>query len=388
MLIAGFDSWFGLSGVAWLYGTAIVILAAVLMVACLHHTTLSAAAIVTSLALLGAAGSLTPRPQLVSFILTTVTVATLLRTAADGRPRWLLAPMTGVWGCMHGMWFLSPALQAVVLVGLALDRRLDPRRAWQLILLALATLAAVALTPNGWYTLTHPIGDPAFRAAGKYIEEFERPEWNSPYVLAVVLMIVGAILLHVRRDTMTWVTGLLLLSAAAISTTAARSVAVGAVIAAPLLAAALSSRKHGPTRRELAVVHTVPVVVAIGLALVILDNPSRPSDSLPTAFDSALAALPEESVLFNELGDGGYLTWRHPDLKIVGDGLTDQYTPPWIIGWLEALHNQPGQDAFLARTGADHALLYSNSPFAERLTNGGWQLLAEGGGRYLLVREP
>lgn len=387
IVMATFDNVFGLAGVAWLFGLTTVTLAVALFWTSRRFVSFTAAAIISSLGLIGASASLTERPQVVSFILIVVTVGALLRTASDLRPRWWLAPMTGVWACMHGLWFLSPALQGAVLVGLALDHRLDWRIARHLGLLAVASLVAVAITPNGFFALTHPIGDPAHRGAGKYIQEFGRPELWSPAVLAVLLMLIAVAVVHVRRGTTTWVNGLLVLSAVAISLTAARSVAIGAMIAAPLVAAAIASREGKPVRAERIGVPVVAASSLVALAFVVPHTAAKPASSLPTAFDDRIRALPQGAVLFNDLRDGGYLMWRHPEVSIVGDGLTDQYSPSWVRGWFGALENEPGWEQFVSETGAGFALLETEKPIVTSLRSHGWTVVAESGGRSLL-RKP
>ena len=80
-------------------------------------------AIATVLALLGAAASLTPRPQLVSIALSAVVTAAWLSSARDGRARWWLVPLTWVWACSHGMWFVSPLVGGAVVLGLLSEPR-------------------------------------------------------------------------------------------------------------------------------------------------------------------------------------------------------------------------------------------------------------------------
>ncbi len=86
-------------------------------------------AIATVLALLGAAASLTPRPQLVSIALSAVVTAAWLSSARDGRARWWLIPLTWVWACSHGMWFVSPLVGGAVVLGLLHRPRSRPPEA-------------------------------------------------------------------------------------------------------------------------------------------------------------------------------------------------------------------------------------------------------------------
>ena len=112
----------GLAGVAWLHSLAVAILALALWVACRRRASLLISAVVMAVTAIAMSGSLTPRPHLVTFILTVVSVDAWLRSARDGRARWWLVPLTWVWACSHGMWFIGIVIGVVTLLGLALDR--------------------------------------------------------------------------------------------------------------------------------------------------------------------------------------------------------------------------------------------------------------------------
>ena len=102
----------GLTGVAWAWYVGTVLVALAFYASCRSQGRIVLSAIATVLALLGAAASLTPRPQLVSIALAAVVTAAWLSSARDGRARWWLVPMTWVWACSHGMWFVSPSSEA------------------------------------------------------------------------------------------------------------------------------------------------------------------------------------------------------------------------------------------------------------------------------------
>jgi hypothetical protein len=93
----------GLTGVAWVWYLGTVLVALAFYASGRSQGRIVLSAIATVLALLGAAASLTPRPQLVSIALSAVVTAAWLSTARDGRARWWLIPLTWVWACSHGM---------------------------------------------------------------------------------------------------------------------------------------------------------------------------------------------------------------------------------------------------------------------------------------------
>jgi len=119
-------TWFGLPAVAWLRCVAILlILSAILW--CTRRVADTVPALITALAaLVGTGGSLSERPQLVSFILLAVWVGAWWRTAEDLRPRWWLIPLTWVWACSHGMWITGIGVGVIVICGLILDKAHRP----------------------------------------------------------------------------------------------------------------------------------------------------------------------------------------------------------------------------------------------------------------------
>ena len=146
----------GLPGVAWLRCAGMLMLLGALLWACRRVADSVPALMAALTAMLGAGASLTERPQLVSFILLTVTLAAWWQTAKDLRPRWWLIPLTWVWACSHGLWSVGIAVGGVVILGLAIDRRLDRRTAVRLMLVPALSLVAAALTPVGPRLLLSP----------------------------------------------------------------------------------------------------------------------------------------------------------------------------------------------------------------------------------------
>ena len=80
-------------------------------------------AVLVVLALAGTSGSLTWRPQVLSFGFAAITAGAWYATSRDHRARWWLVPMTWLWACCHGFWFFVPALGLLVGAGMLLDRR-------------------------------------------------------------------------------------------------------------------------------------------------------------------------------------------------------------------------------------------------------------------------
>jgi len=387
IVIAWFDDAFGLPGVAWLHGLALVALFIVCFRLCRSLVPFGPAVVATGFVFFSMFGSLSPRPQVVSFILLVVTVGALLRTTEDLRPRWWLVGLTALWACSHGMWFLSPGLQVVVLLGLVLDGSLDRITVRPHALLLALCVAAVAVTPNGIYQLTHPLGESM--GIARYIQEYQPASVSDPpYVAALVMLSVVGVT-WARRGSGTWVAVLLVGAGMFLTVYTGRTIALGAILLVPFFARAVASwwpeaQAYLPRAAERGVVYGGALVSLTVLAFMVPNSASAPDAFFPSEYDGRLSALPDEAVLLNELGDGGYLAWKYPNLKIVGDGLSDQYSAQWLEAWFEALLGGRAWDEFVERSGADYALVHDATPLRLGLMSQGWSTVQTGQDRVLL----
>lgn len=387
VVMALFDDAFGLPGVAWLHGLALATLLVVCFRLCRRLVSFGPAVIATGVTFFSMLGSLSPRPQLISFVLLAVVVGALVRTSEDLRPRWWLAPVTAVWACTHGMWFLSPGLQVMFMIGLVMDRRLSGRSlAPHAVLLGL-TIASVAITPNGLHLLAHPTG-PSMGIA-HYIQEYQPTSLSFPPYAAALAMVFVICMTWARRGRETWVSVLLVGLGVFLTLYGGRTIPLGAILLALPFARAVNAwwpRAGGfvPLKLERGVVYGGPIVSLVALAVMVPSSAAAPDDYFPTSYDTQLSAIPEDAVLINELGDGGYLAWKYPDLRIVGDGLTDQYAVDWLESWFRARLGEPGWDDFVEASGASYALLDDASPLRLGLMTLGWSEVQDGQDRVLL----
>jgi hypothetical protein len=169
-----------------------------------------------------------------------------------------------------------------------------------------------------------------------------------------------------------------------------RTVPIASIILAPLFASAVDqwltrsgmSFMRQPERWQLLGAAAVALVC---IGLVVPSTAEHPARSYPLTFDRQLDELPSSAVLLNELGDGGYLTWSHPDLRIIIDGLSDQYSTAYLFKVYGGYQLEPGWEDFVKESGATHALLKRDAPLAEVLERSGWTEVAYDEDRVLLV---
>lgn len=387
MAMALSDSAFGLSGVAWLLGFALVVLFIATFRLCRRAVPFGPASVATGTAFFGMIGSLSPRPQVVSFILLAVTVGALLRTVDDLRPRWWLAPLAALWACTHGLWFLVLVLQVLMMIGLIMDRRLNFRACRPFVALIALCVAAVAVTPNGIHQLTHPLG--SSMGIARYVMEYQPTSIGNPPYTVTLMMFAVVCITWARRGNVSWVevffAGLGLFFAVYMG----RTIALGSIMLVPFFARAVAfwwpearAFLSGPVERSL--VYGGALLSLILLSVIVPQTANAPDDYFPSEYDARLVAMPDDAVLLNELGDGGYLAWKYPELRIVGDGLTDQYSVEWLAHWYGSLRGEPGWEEFVDRSGADYALLRNTTPLRMGLLAEGWVQVKSTDDRVLL----
>ena len=359
----------GLPGVAWLRTAAMLMLLGAILWVCRRVADTVPALLAALAAMLGAGAGLTERPQLASFILLAVTLAAWWRSAEDLRPRWWLIPLTWVWACSHGLWPVGIAVGGVVIIGLAVDRRLDRRTALRLVLVPILSLVAAALTPVGPRLVLSSFDVSA--AAGPFVQEWQPTSARNPFALITLAMIAVVLLTWVRSRSVPPTWQIALAGTAFVATLIMyRSVAVGAVITAPLFASALQQQRLRPpkslTRQTVFTwlgLSVAAAVIAIPMAGAMAQKPY----GVPEGLRPQLAALPARTVVLDQFAISGWLLWAEPQLIPVADLRSEVYSAEYLTAYRNNESVGPGWQSFITRTGATTALLSEDSALADAL---------------------
>ena len=379
----------GLAGVVWLTVLGTLGVLAALYVSCRRRSSPLVATLVVAVAFLATSGSIAPRPQLVTFALTAITTDAWLRTAEDRKPRWWLIPMTWVWACSHGMWFMGIAVGLATIAGLLVARRVAPREAARLGVIPVGSLAAAALTPVGPVLLWSP-----FQVSGvtAYITEWQPPSPTSPTLLAalglILLVVVDAV-----RNAEGRVVHVLLLTALALvlAVTYIRTAGVAAAIVAPLSAAAVMRLLRLPRANVSGLEKRV--TLGLGLAALVLAAVIAPAAASKPGLgandlDAKIAALPDGTVICNDWMDGGWLIWKHPHVRVTMDSRVEIYSVEHIRSYSAFLSARPGWDSYVSDNACSAALLRTDTAAADALAaHRGWDVVAAQGGYVLLAAE-
>ena len=381
---------FGLPGIAWLRCAAILGLLSALVWSARRSADTTTAVLVALVALVGAYDGLTERPQLVGFVFLAVAVGTWWRTALDLKPRWWLVPMTWLWATFHGLWSVGVAVGLVVIAGLLLDRRLTRAAATRLLAVPLLSVAAAALTPIGPRLLLSPLT--VGRNASEFVGEWQSTSVHDPFAV-VTLAMLGLVMLswfRLGRRPPWWQIGLLLTGVAA-TLAMTRTIAVGAIIAAPLLAQEIQQYRGRPvceaTRRS-RFAWVALILVALVAAAPLSAARAQDAVAVPDRLRPQLSRIPSGTVVLAEGDISGWLFWADPQVRPVLDPRIEIYPPAHVRAFVSAMAADPGWRQFVDRTGSRYALVLTGSPIATALVErAGWSQLGEDAG-FVLLRTP
>lgn len=369
-----FDRW-GLPVVAWERAAGIGILTAAVVVWLSARVRIEVAVAVTAATMYAAWPGLTERPQLAGLVLLVPVLAAWLRTSEDLRPRWWLVPLTWVAASTHGLWATGTALGAGVVVALVVGRRVTREQAGRLGALVLACLVAAAVTPTGPRLLLTPL---TVGAQGRqFVQEWLPSSIRSPHVLVALCMTAAIWLLWVRRQRRPELVELGFLAAAVLLVLSMqRTVPVGALVAAPLLANTVDdalrggrptwegSRSSGAQR----VIWVGATLVGVALAVPVAAGRDAAPASVPTGLASALRSLPSGTHVLSDGDLSGWLLFTAPQVKPVFDVRIESYPSPYVQRFIDATHAKPGWSRFVQDTGATAALLPESSALGAGLS--------------------
>ena len=377
---------YGLPGVVWLlcFGSLLVGLA--VYAACRRRASALVSALVLAVTFVALSGSLSPRPQLVTFALAAITTSAWLTTREDGRARWWLVPMTWLWACSHGMWFIGPVIGGVVVIGMLLERRVRLGQAARLAVVPALSVAVAALTPVGPRLFTSP-----FQVSGvtAMISEWQPPGLADPGLVAALVLVAVVVVDQVVGGRGEWTVALLTVLALVLAVTWSRTTGLAAVVLAPLAALAIQrltrQQVSGVPRRERVAV-VVSGVVSLVLAGALAPAAAASPGIGPNGLDAALARLPAGTVVCNDQADGGWLMFRHPGLRPTMDTRVELYTVERIKAYLGFVAAEPGWQTYPADVGCTYAALPADAAAVPAMRAAGdWELVEQAGG-YVLLR--
>jgi hypothetical protein len=362
----------GVAGIHVLRALAVVALLAFLQLTAVVYTTPVRAAGVALPALVATAAQWGERPQLGGLVLLAATTWLWSRARRDATVPWLVVPLTWVWSMLHGSWLLGVATGGLFVLAMLLER---PRRerAWaRLVAVVAASLAVAGLTPLGPSLLLEPLAVGA--AARGRVNEWAAPGLANPLVIVVVVMGLTVLLRSVRHLRASLPELLIAAAGVALTTTAVRTIAFGAVLVVPALAAAFAREAQAGTARER--LSPWPLVVTGALLLlspgVVLAAHS--AGPLPPAVDAAVAQLPAGAVVAVEPAASGWVLWEHPEVRPLRDLRAEVYSAPVADAYESFFRAEPGWQSYAAAHDVAALVLVDGSALDRAVrSDAGWR---------------
>jgi hypothetical protein len=378
---------FGLPAVAWARAAGIALFALALVLATRLAARPAIAFVATALGVASAWPLLTERPQTLGFVLLVVTVGAWWHSAQTGRAHWWLVPVTWLSACVHGVWSLGVGIGAAVVVALVAQRLHTPNQRRRLAGVVLGCVVAAALTPLGPRLLLSPL-----EVGGngrQFVSEWMASSIRMPPVALTASVLAAVFLLWAWRGERPPVWKLVLWVGALLAILVMRrTVPVGAVLAAMLLADALEclateramsggwvpGGQQGLRRREV-ITLVLATVLALALAVPLAGQRAEEPPGVPTALTPGLRALPAGTHVISDGDVSGWLMFQAPQLRPIFDIRVEVYSPEHVRGFIDAVHAKPGWAAYLTRTQTRAALLKADAPLVSAL-QGQWHWTA------------
>ena len=356
-----------------------------------------------------------PRPQMLSFLLSTVVLYLLYSYKREHKDRlWLIPILMGLWGNLHagfsiGFIFLFGFIAGETL-GNLFNRGGENVISWagvrKLVLITAVSAVALVVNPYGLQMLLVPFQTVSIGALQNFIQEWNSPNFHERQTWPFIVLLLGLLgAAGASRKRLDWTDFVLVSGTAFMSLMAGRNIAVFAIVATPALTYHLDAllEERGwiikplktTTRRmarlNLALV-ALALLAALAKTLIVLDDQTV-QPALETALPVKAAAYMESAQppqpIFNSYNWGGYLMFRLPDYPVFVDGRTDLYGDEFLThAYYETAIGASGWSETLDEYGINTVVVESASGLARALReNSGWRLDYEDELAVVFVRE-
>jgi len=211
-------------------------------------------------------------------------------------------------------------------------------------------------------------------AARGRVNEWAAPGLTNPLVIVVVVMGLVVLLRSLRHLRASLPELLIAAAGVTLATTAVRTIAFGAVLVVPALAAAFG--REAPVGDAPRRFSPWPLVVTGALLLVVpgvvLGAPS--SGPLPSSVDAAVAQLPTGSVVAVEPASSGWVVWEHPNVRPLRDLRAEVYSGPVADAYESFYRAEPGWQSYAATHDVAALVLVDGSALDRALhSDAGWR---------------
>ncbi|WP_157819273.1 hypothetical protein [Mariprofundus aestuarium] len=366
---------------------------------------------------------ISPRPQLVSFVLFSLTMLILVQFKYLKRTRYLVAlpAMMILWVNMHGGYVVGIALLMLFtmceFISFWLGDRLDKAYRKQLSKLAFITLITFlssALNPDFISHWLYPINVMSMEASRSFISEWRSPDFHSLSGQYNLLLIFGFFIAYAYREIKPDLTEVVLpVFFIAAGFVAYRHMPLAILTIIPFAgvafakgaAATLSEgpvgviyKKYMSGGRQLGNAEYILnwVLTLIITALLLLSYPileqrhQKERDSLiPVKATEFIIKAGLSGRMFNTYHFGGYLIYRlYPDQRVFIDGRADMYGDAFLKEYRKIYYGEIGWEKVFEKFAIDYVVCERDAPIRQLLMlRGDFRLVYDDEKNSVLVKE-
>ncbi len=356
-----------------------------------------------------------PRPQMLSFFLSTVILYLLYLHKRQKIDRlWLIPPIMCLWGNLHAGFSIGFIFLGGSIAGEVLGHLFNPKGEdvvpWagvrKLVFVSVASVVALVINPYGLQMLTVPFQTVSIGALQNFIQEWNSPNFHERQTWPFLFLVLGLIgVLGASKKRLDWTDFVLTSGTAFMGFLAGRNISVFAVVATPVLTRYLDAvlQERGwvvnPVKRVTprmarlnAILVGVILLASLGKVLLVLDKKSldeAQKEYLPVAVTEHLKAATLTGSMFNSYNWGGYFIYWLPDKPVFVDGRTDLYGDTFLSkDYLQTASGAPDWEATLDKYKVDYVVMEADSGLARSLrTAAGWKLDYEDKQAVVFVRQ-
>jgi hypothetical protein len=355
-----------------------------------------------------------PRPQMLSFFLSTVVLYLLYLHKRKKIDRlWFIPIVIGIWGNLHAGFSIGFIFLFGSIAGEVLGNIFNPKGEFvvpwagvrKLVIITLASITALLVNPYGLQMLSVPFQTVSIGALQNFIQEWNSPNFHERQTWPFVFLLLGLLgAVGGSRQKLNWTDYVLVAGTTFMALLAGRNIAVFAVVATPVLTYhldsildergwALKPVRYATSSMARLNVALVAIILLGVLAKVILVLDTKTvtaaqEERLPVHVAEYLNDERPAGPMFNSYNWGGYLMFAAPDYPVFVDGRTDLYGDEFLTTYLRTATGSPGWQETLDDYNINLVVVEAQSGLARALrSEPGWQLDYEDGIATVFVRE-
>jgi hypothetical protein len=303
------------------------------------------------------------RPQMFSFLLSTVILYILYLYKYKKIDRlWWIPLLMVAWVNLHGGFaigfiFLFGFIAGET-VGILLRSGDENLLSWsdlrQIALVTAISILALSLNPYGPRMMIYPFETAGIQVLNAFIQEWGSPDFKQPSTWPFLVLLLSIIVFAGRSaHRVAWSDLALVTGTAFLALWASRNIAVFAVAATPMLSRLLDAwltergwqitptKKISPRMARLNWVLLLLVLIgAFGQVVNTLSDETvdeAQAELLPVKVAAFLNEEQPEGPMFNDYNWGGYFIFTVRDLPVFVDGRTDLYGDEFLIDYFRSI---------------------------------------------------